>query len=236
MEFGYWDIKGIAQPIRWLLCYLDFKVEEYMVTTPEQWFDNKKPSLKQLDFPNLPYLLDGDFSMTESTAIPIYLIHKAGKAELLGKDGKDQAIVCELKGVLNDITQAVWKPMVAPSDNASELQKALEPSGNTIGKIDQVSKFLGEKEYLLGYLTYADFLLAYLVEITTAITKSLGVECPWCKYKNISEHTKRIRGLHGIKEKFEATKDMPIMPARLVQFKLWTTADVEAHKDEKKSE
>ncbi len=236
MEFGYWGIKGISEPIRWLIGYLGLDVKEYNPPSFEEWFSTKKPSLKQLDFPNLPYLIDGDFSLTESCAIPIYLINKAGKTELLGKDAKDQAIVCEIEGVLTDIRQAIWKPMMATSDQAGALTKTLESSGNISAKIEQVAKFLGEKDYLLGYLTYADFHLAYLIEFTTALTKSLGIECPWCKYKNLGEFIKRIRGLHGIKERFDSAKQVPFMPPSMLQFKLWTTADVEAHKDEKKSE
>lgn len=40
---------------------------------------------KGLDFPNLPYIIDGEFKLCESMAIYMYLAHKYSKS-LLGKD------------------------------------------------------------------------------------------------------------------------------------------------------
>ena len=41
---------------------------------PSQWTDAKHNL--GLDFPNLPYLVDGDLRMTESVAIYLYLMNK----------------------------------------------------------------------------------------------------------------------------------------------------------------
>lgn len=49
----------------------------------EEWY-SKKETLG-LDFPNLPYFMDGDFCMTESLAIHRYIADK-WKPELLGLD------------------------------------------------------------------------------------------------------------------------------------------------------
>ncbi len=46
-----------------------------------------------LVFPNLPYLIDGDFKLTESRAINLYVIMKSGKTDLLGKTIEDKARV-----------------------------------------------------------------------------------------------------------------------------------------------
>jgi glutathione S-transferase len=46
-----------------------------------------------LDFPNLPYLIRGDFKITESTAIANYIIRSSKHPELLGKNIEDQAKV-----------------------------------------------------------------------------------------------------------------------------------------------
>lgn len=56
-----------------------------------------------LPFPNLPYLIDGSYKLTESKAIYHYIIKKSGKVELLGKDLKDKARVESLVSVLADI-------------------------------------------------------------------------------------------------------------------------------------
>lgn len=55
-----------------------------------------------LEFANLPYLIDGDFKLTESTAIARYIIQLAGKPELLGRNPVDAAKVNNIIGTLSD--------------------------------------------------------------------------------------------------------------------------------------
>lgn len=66
---------------------------------------------KGLDFPNLPYLIDGEYKLCESMAIYMYLAHKYSK-ELLGKSFDDSMKVTEatmyLKGLKDDITMPCY--------------------------------------------------------------------------------------------------------------------------------
>lgn len=55
-----------------------------------------------LEFPNLPYLIEGDFKLTESSAIVSYIVEKSGKCELLGKNPEDAGMVGNIIGVLTD--------------------------------------------------------------------------------------------------------------------------------------
>ena len=60
--------------------------EDKRYTNPQDWFGNDKQNLG-FAFPNLPYLIDGDFKLTETLAIERYIIGKFGKTEeLIGKD------------------------------------------------------------------------------------------------------------------------------------------------------
>lgn len=69
MKLAYWDIRGLASPIRNLLRYaaVDFEDEALAIEGPpytlENWY-NQKFTL-ELDFPNLPYLIDGDLKLTQ---------------------------------------------------------------------------------------------------------------------------------------------------------------------------
>jgi len=45
---------------------------------PKKWFEEDKPNYEG-NFPNLPYLYDKDFHLTESNAIAHYLINKANR-------------------------------------------------------------------------------------------------------------------------------------------------------------
>jgi glutathione S-transferase len=79
LTIAYWKIRGLASNIRFQLAYsgiTDYEMVEYEVgDAPEydtsSWF-NVKPTLG-LDFPNIPYLIDGDLKLTETLAIHRYL-------------------------------------------------------------------------------------------------------------------------------------------------------------------
>ncbi|VUZ50764.1 unnamed protein product, partial [Hymenolepis diminuta] len=80
---AYWDFRGRAEPIRLLLRYLGVDFEEKLYRfgpapeyDREEWFDEKFKL--SLDFPNLPYYIDGDFKLTQSSAILEYIADKHG--------------------------------------------------------------------------------------------------------------------------------------------------------------
>ena len=60
-----------------------------------------------MPFPNLPYLTDDDYKLTESSAVEQYIIKKGGKKiELMGKDPKESAIINMLVSVIRG---DLWK-------------------------------------------------------------------------------------------------------------------------------
>ena len=82
---GYWNIRGLAQHIRFQLAYLGVKFNDKQYTGaksgadhPAQEWLNEKFNLG-LAFPNLPYFIETDgYTITESTAIPVYIADKYG--------------------------------------------------------------------------------------------------------------------------------------------------------------
>ncbi|GIX96608.1 glutathione S-transferase Mu 1 [Caerostris darwini] len=74
---GYWDLRGLAEPIRYLLHYVkvDFEDKRYQFTQ-DGW--QKDKFALGLDFPNLPYYMEGDVKLTQSTAILRHLARKHG--------------------------------------------------------------------------------------------------------------------------------------------------------------
>ncbi|XP_006899385.1 PREDICTED: glutathione S-transferase Mu 2 isoform X1 [Elephantulus edwardii] len=81
MTLGYWDIRGLAHPICLLLEYTESNYVEKtyrMGDAPDydrsQWL--KEKFKLGLDFPNLPYLVDGAHKITQSNAILRYLARK----------------------------------------------------------------------------------------------------------------------------------------------------------------
>ncbi len=89
---GYWKIRGLASQIRYEMVYLGVDFDEHQYEQGDapdfdrsSWL-NVKETLG-LQFPNLPYLLDGNFKLTETNAIMKYIANKFGP-QLLGSDAK----------------------------------------------------------------------------------------------------------------------------------------------------
>lgn len=76
---GYWGIRGRGQVLRLLLAYSGLEWEDRVYSGPEKWFGNGDKVKLGLEFPNLPYLINGDFKLTESVAIMKYIVRKSNK-------------------------------------------------------------------------------------------------------------------------------------------------------------
>ena len=103
--FGYWNIRGgpRGNVNRYILHYVevDYNDRRYDITNnPQEWGAQDKTTLR-LDFPNLPYIFDGDFSMTESKAITHYICDKWAP-QLLGTTPEQRARVIMLYHFITD--------------------------------------------------------------------------------------------------------------------------------------
>ena len=84
-ELGYWGIRALVQPIRYLIAYLKLDVNDIQYSDRDDWFLREKPTHEKLtSFPNLPFIKKGDEVLTESWAIIHYLCYEAKRFELLG--------------------------------------------------------------------------------------------------------------------------------------------------------
>ena len=120
---GYWAIRGLGQPIRLLLEYSGTPYEEKLYHAVwkecgatkvkkidrEEWFGVKYEL--GLDFPNLPWLKDGDLKLTQTGAILTYLAEKVG---MNGKSAEERAKIAMLYGLSQDVrsryTRAAYSP------------------------------------------------------------------------------------------------------------------------------
>lgn len=141
VTIGYWRLRGLAQPIRLLLAYTETPFQEvvYDFAEKQRWFDEDKKNIG-FDFPNIPYLIDGDLKLTESSAIMKYLVKRSGKNELLGKNLQDEGSVESILGVENDILNEMRK-LLAVKENL-EIAKA-EALAKIKPKLDALKKFVG---------------------------------------------------------------------------------------------
>jgi glutathione S-transferase len=166
VTLGYWKLRGLGQTARLLLSYTNtpFTEVQYEFANKDQWFEDDKKNLG-LEFPNLPYLIDGDFKLTESASVFKYIIRRAGDKDLLGRTAQDEASVDNILGVVGDLfkeLRATWTADVTAEAKAAVLEKVKV-------KLNYLRDFVGEREWAIGYLTLADFILSerlYILEET----------------------------------------------------------------------
>ncbi|GAV06457.1 hypothetical protein RvY_16445-2 [Ramazzottius varieornatus] len=161
MIFGYWDVRGIFQPIRYVLEHVgeQYEFKSYSVGT-NTWFE-QKASLG-MDFPNLPYLIDGDVQLTQSNAILHYLGKKYG---LVAKNEKDQRIQDMFDGMLWDITYGAAM-FFYPHMRGRMYPDGLEEGKSTYlnakikPKLEELDRWMANKRYIFGdTMHYNDFVL-----------------------------------------------------------------------------
>jgi len=157
---GYWPFGGIVQPARYLLEYFNVPYTNKVYTERSDWFEKDKPELKT-PFPNLPYIKDGDVVITESIAIMQYAALKANP-ELRGKTDLDKIYVSQVYGVAHDLKDKII-PLAFGADfekvKAEKIKETIDPL------VQKLANKLGENEYMIGYLTWVDFVCYYYLDV-----------------------------------------------------------------------
>lgn len=227
LEYGYWSVKRKGEVIRWMIGLTGLEVVETIPASNEDWFGNMKPKFGE-PFANLPYLVDGDFKLTESEAILNYLAEKANRLDLIGKTAQDRARVRQVQGVCNDIVMGLLRIGLTPGVNIRDaLEKQFSPGAPIHTMILDLSRFLGNKDYFLGYVTIADMTAAYTGHFTASFARANGLTCPFCKHANLAAMNGRLVKLPGLKEVFEARKSVPFMPDDFFRFRMPTITEME---------
>ena len=164
---AYWKIRGLAQPARMIMGCNEVEFEDRMYELGDGptfdrscWF-NVKESFG-LDFPNLPYLIDGDVKLPQSNAIMRYL---ARKFNLLG-DTEEQLVRMDMienqaMDFRNGFTRLCYG---SKKENFAEnTQKYKESVVKVLAMFD---KFLGitHKWFAGDKLTFVDFIMYELLD------------------------------------------------------------------------
>jgi len=189
---AYWDIRGLAQPIRLLLEHVnaDWEDKQY-VTGPAPnydktgWFSDK-PTLG-LPFPNLPYLLDGDVKLVQSGAIMRYL---ARKHNLLGKTPEEQTRVDLVEAQISDFRSTFTGLCYNPrfDELKSGYLQALPE------KLQQFSDYLGDRKFFAGdSVTFVDFIVYEMLDQHKLLD-------PTCldNFKNLQNFVSNVESLDRI--------------------------------------
>ena len=104
------NILQFGQPSRMLLHYTETKYDDtvYQIGQPE-WGEDKEKNPLDLDFPNLPYYVDGDVKITQSNAI---LRHLGRQHGLYGLDDNHASEIDMLLDTGRDIKMGLATPNI----------------------------------------------------------------------------------------------------------------------------
>ncbi|VDL58952.1 unnamed protein product [Hymenolepis diminuta] len=152
---AYWDVRGRAESIRLLLRYLGVEFEDKLYHSGSEWFDEKFKL--GLDFPNLPYYIDGDFKLTQSSAILEYI---ADKHDMVPNCKRRRAILHMLLNASLDLHTNFGRLCYSPDfeNLKAPFLKGLPDSLRTF------EEYLGDKTWLTGdKINYPDFHLCELL-------------------------------------------------------------------------
>ncbi|KAF0698373.1 Aste57867_10999 [Aphanomyces stellatus] len=167
-ELGYWAIRGLAEPIRLLLVHTGtpFTDKRYELQggPPERWSAAEWTSVKEtmgMEFPNLPYFIDGDVKISQSNAILRYI---ATKHDLVGKTPVEMANCYQMQDVAMDLRNAMIKVFYAPQD-AYEAMKESFLSTQLPAMLSRLETCTEKHGWFCGAsLTFVDFALFELFD------------------------------------------------------------------------
>nr|CAB3251143.1 glutathione S-transferase Mu 3-like [Phallusia mammillata] len=150
---AYWDIRGLAEPIRLMLEYsgVEYEQKDYVCSDDppytNNWMDEKYKL--DLDFPNLPYFVNGNTKITESWAILKYVAEKFGPC--IPNETKH---LCDMtEGVVGEVRQSWISICYGNFDAEVEIF-----FNKLVKKLDMFDNYLSKHAWLGGDdITYVDF-------------------------------------------------------------------------------
>lgn len=189
---GYWSIRGLAQQIRYLLEFagVEYEEKQYDIGPPPTFIGTEWKSAKTtlgLQFPNLPYYIDGELKITESSAILRYL---ARKHNLAGNTEEDRIKIDVALGLMTDFARE--NVMLSFKDNFEEAQQTyIKGIGVPLQKL---SDLLGAGDFIIGsQVSLPDFGMFELLERFELVS-------PGClsSYPSLKAYHKRFSELPAI--------------------------------------
>jgi len=197
---GYWNIRGLAEPIRYLLAYTgtDYEDKRYGVDVSDgsDWF-TEKPKLG-LDFPNLPYWIDGDLKLSQSVAI---LRHIGRKNKLDGQTDEEKLRVDLVEQQIVDINTGVGRICYDPNFETLKV----EWLKNLPQSLQLLNQFIGDRPFLAGEsVTYVDFFAYEVLDKFTAVAPE-----EVAKVDNLKKYAERVAALPQIANYLKTATKVP---------------------------
>ena len=168
LSVTYWDLRGLGEAIHLMLEYLGIEYERKVFKQSEgkdpkgnlkgPWLKEKTENLMGLEFPNLPYIVDGDVKLSQSWAILKYIARKGNLAPVT----EEEKIRCDVtEGAIADFQFNFVTMCYSP--NFKHMRRPFLIA--LPEKLANFEKILSEREWLIGNrLSFLDFRFAELLD------------------------------------------------------------------------
>ena len=227
---GYWDIRGFAEPARLLLQYTksaftnklyhfgdapDFKRDEWL----------KEKNSLGLDFPNLPYLIDGDLKISQAKTI---LTHLGRKFQMMGANERETSLIELLIDQSNDLRQELNNVCYRAINFDAVKKKFCEETLPVHLKLFEDFLVRHKNKWLMGdKLTAADFQLFEYLDHCWLLSND-----NWLEYPKILAYMKAFRELPELKKYLDGEHAKRPINGKMAKF----GGTVTKHEEKKKEE
>lgn len=166
---GYWAIRGLGHPIRMMFYYVkqNFADRTYECGDAPDFDKSSWTDVKEtlgFEFPNLPYLIDGEVKLTETAAIMQY-IAKKWRPALLGKNSYEVGRINMLWAHVSKLKEVSTFPCYMGDGNAEPI---IQDCQTRLAKIVEV---MGDSQFIIGdNLTWLDFYFAENLDMLNALS------------------------------------------------------------------
>ena len=184
IELGYWAIRGLGQPIRFLLAFAEIPFSEVRLGANQDgtlitdksvesadWDEHKKTL--EFPFPNLPYLIDksgpGELHLTQSNAV---MRHLGRRFDLYGDSESDRAAIDVLQDEAYDyrnwIIETTYVEQTEYPKTLSEFIATAIP--RYVDRFEQYLQSTGTTSHFVGKrISLVDFILYELIWQTSVM-------------------------------------------------------------------
>lgn len=166
----YWPLRGLCQPINWLMEYAGMDYEVRPMMEYQAWLKEKADL--PLDYPNLPHIVDGDVRMSESMAICKYL---ARKCNLMPQTDEEIRNADMTEGALMDFKMLFFKLMFSENYNTEKEEYPAKMKA----KLAVFEKIFTKNKWLIGNkMTWLDFVLYESLDVNCMFVPGLLDDFP----------------------------------------------------------
>eukprot|EP01017_Pseudomicrothorax_dubius_P006614 TRINITY_DN11926_c0_g1_i4.p1 TRINITY_DN11926_c0_g1~~TRINITY_DN11926_c0_g1_i4.p1 ORF type:complete len:229 (-),score=35.92 TRINITY_DN11926_c0_g1_i4:159-845(-) len=142
---GYWNIQGLAEPLRLLMLYLNLGYEEKLYTDTALMREDK--AKLDFPFPNIPYIIHGEKTLCESEAIAYYLVFFTKREELFGKDNDERVQSAMVHGVVSDIYNDIASKIFWNKNWEADFSKTFDEKIHP--RLQRLNAFAGSKKFII---------------------------------------------------------------------------------------